>query len=103
MWKRKAADARQRRTYKTAEEALEAMDRDACYANTAAVEREYGAFAGTIRDVTDSDAAAYDAGCDEAMSGIRAALAPGWSADWAGSGNTDSDGSCTEDISIIRA
>lgn len=44
-----------------------------------------------------------DAECaDEAIEAIRAALPPYWAADFAGEGNTDADGSSTEDIFISR-
>jgi len=40
---------------------------------------------------------AYDEGCEAVMAELRAVL-PGWVIEWAGSGNTDDDGDCTEDV-----
>jgi hypothetical protein len=43
---------------------------------------------------------AYEASCDVAEESVRALLLPGYTFRWAGSGNTDSDGSCTEDVIV---
>ncbi len=42
----------------------------------------------------------YERVCDETMAAVRAAVPCGWDAHWAGVGNTDQNGDCTEDIYI---
>ena len=44
--------------------------------------------------------AVYRATCDEIESSIQSLLPDGWQFHWAGSGNTDAGGDCTEDAYI---
>lgn len=43
----------------------------------------------------------YERTSDEAIDAVRQKLPPGWSASWAGIGNTDQNGDCTEDMYIV--
>ena len=52
--------------------------------------------------VSVDDGDEYDASCDRIQAEIEEAIGPEWVFSWVGEGNTDADGSSTEDATLTR-